>query len=39
MPAGFPSFQGILLHHAALVFDGSLTSHFVTEPAALKLYW
>lgn len=38
MPPGFPSFQGVLLHHAALLFDGSLTSHFVTEPAALKLY-
>lgn len=38
MPPGFSSFQGVTLHHAALLFDGSLVSHFVTEPSALRLY-
>ncbi len=38
MPAGFPTFQGVTLHHAALLFDGALVSHFVTEPSALRLY-
>ncbi len=38
MPAGYPVFQGTTLHHAALIFDLSLTSYFVTEPSAVRLY-
>ena len=39
MPVGFSSgLVGATVHHAALVLDGSLTSQFVTEPSALKLY-
>jgi len=38
MPVGFPAFVGTPVHHAALLIDGSLTSTFVTEPSALKLF-
>lgn len=38
MPPGFPGFAGTTVHHAALLLDGTLTSTFVTEPVALKLY-
>lgn len=38
MPTGQPGFAGTQLHHAAVLFDTSLQSVFVTEPAALRLY-
>lgn len=38
MPAGYPSFLGATIHHAALIIDGTLTSTFATEPSALKFY-
>lgn len=38
LPAGYPMFQGITLHHAAALFDGALVGTFVTEPVALKIY-
>lgn len=38
MPPGFPMFLNTTLHHAALVFDGSLTSYHVTEASALSFY-
>ncbi|MBL9076709.1 MAG: hypothetical protein JNL08_04345 [Planctomycetes bacterium] len=38
MPAGYPMFQGIMLHHAAALFDFSLVGTFVTEPTSLRVY-
>lgn len=38
MPPGFPGLNGTLLHHAAVLFDFSLTGVYVTEPSDLRLY-
>lgn len=38
LPPGYPSFLGLTLHHAAVLFDFSLVSPFVTEPSAVKFY-
>jgi hypothetical protein len=38
LPPGFPGFLGLTLHHAAVVFNNSLVSTFVTEPSAVKVY-
>ncbi|MBL9078416.1 MAG: hypothetical protein JNL08_12975 [Planctomycetes bacterium] len=38
MPAGYPMFQGVTLHHAAVLFDFALFSPYVTEPSNLRLY-
>ena len=37
LPPGLPGLAGTTLHHVALLLDASLTSTFVTEPAALHL--
>ncbi|MBL8728283.1 MAG: hypothetical protein JNM25_07635, partial [Planctomycetes bacterium] len=40
MPPGFPGFQGITLHHAAVAFDLTfgLVTTGVSEPSAVRLY-
>ncbi|MGE3350921.1 MAG: choice-of-anchor tandem repeat NxxGxxAF-containing protein [Planctomycetota bacterium] len=38
LPPGFSYLQGLELHHAAVLIDGSLTTPFVTEPSKLVLY-
>jgi hypothetical protein len=38
LPPGLPSLLGTTLHHAAVIFDNSLVSTFVTEPASVRLY-
>jgi hypothetical protein len=38
MPPGFPGFQGITVHHSALLFDGALVGTFATGSVAVKLY-
>ena len=37
LPTGVPGLAGTSLHHAAVLFDTSLLSHFVTEPSGLLL--
>lgn len=37
LPTGLPGLQGTTLHHAAVLFDGSLNSTYVTEPVGLRL--
>lgn len=37
LPTGVPGLAGTSLHHAAVLFDTSLVSHYVTEPAGLLL--
>jgi hypothetical protein len=38
LPTGVPGLVGLSLHHAAVLFDTSLVSTFVTEPAGLLLF-
>jgi len=38
MPPGYPGFLGTSLHHAAALFDTTLTGTFVTEPVGCLLY-
>lgn len=37
LPTGVPGLAGLRLHHAAVLFDAALVSHFVTEPSGLLL--
>lgn len=38
LPPGLPGLQGLNLHHAAVLFDFTLVSTFVTEPVPCHLY-
>jgi hypothetical protein len=38
LPPALPGAQGLQLHHAVVVLNGSLASTFASEPSALKLY-
>jgi hypothetical protein len=38
LPTGIPGLLGTRLHHAAVLFDLSLVSNFVTEPSGVRLY-
>ena len=38
LPGGLPGSLGLELHHAAVLFDLSLTGTFVTEPSKVRLY-
>lgn len=37
LPTGLPGLVGLSLHHAVVLFDGSLVSTYVSEPAGLLL--
>lgn len=38
LPPGITALQGSMLHHAAILLDGSLSITYVTEPTAVHLY-
>lgn len=38
LPPGITALQGSMLHHAAILLDGNLSSTYITEPTAVHLY-